>query len=37
MGPSSVSADGKKIVFLVAETKSDVWIVDNFDPAYIRK
>ncbi len=31
---ASVSADGKKIVYSVAETKSDVWIVDNFDPAY---
>jgi serine/threonine protein kinase len=31
---ASVSADGKKFVFSVAETKSDVWIVDNFDPAY---
>jgi eukaryotic-like serine/threonine-protein kinase len=31
---ASVSADGKKLVFSVAETKSDVWVVDNFDPAY---
>jgi len=31
---ASVSADGKKFVFSVAETKSDVWVVDNFDPAY---
>jgi len=31
---ASVSADGKKFVFSVAETKSDVWIVDNFDLAY---
>ena len=31
---ASVSADGKKSVYSVAETKSDVWIVDNFDPAY---
>jgi len=31
---ASVSADGKSIVYSVAETKSDVWIVDNFDPAY---
>ena len=31
---ADVSADGKKFVFSVAETKSDVWIVDNFDPAY---
>jgi len=31
---ASVSADGKKFVFSAAETKSDVWVVDNFDPAY---
>ncbi len=34
---ASVSPDGKNFVFSVAETKSDVWIVDNFDPAYTRK
>jgi Tol biopolymer transport system component len=31
---ASVSPDGKKFVFSAMETKSDVWIVDNFDPAY---
>jgi hypothetical protein len=31
---ASVSPDGKKFVYSVSETKSDVWIVDNFDPAY---
>jgi Tol biopolymer transport system component len=31
---ASVSPDGKKFVFSAAETKSDVWVVDNFDPAY---
>jgi len=31
---ASVSADGKKFVYSAAETKSDVWVVDNFDPAY---
>jgi|HubBroStandDraft_1064217.scaffolds.fasta_scaffold02173_9 serine/threonine protein kinase/WD40 repeat protein len=31
---AAVSADGKQFVYSVAETKSDVWIVDNFDPAY---
>ena len=31
---ADVSPDGKKFVYSVAETKSDVWIVDNFDPAY---
>jgi serine/threonine protein kinase len=31
---ASVSPDGKKFVYSMAETKSDVWIVDNFDPAY---
>jgi serine/threonine protein kinase len=30
---ASVSADGKKFVYSAAETKSDVWVVDNFDPA----
>jgi hypothetical protein len=34
IGGASVSADGKKFVFSVAETKSDVWVVENFDPAY---
>jgi Tol biopolymer transport system component len=34
---ASVSADGKRFVYSVAEAKSDVWIVDNFDPAYTRK
>ena len=31
---ASVSADGRKFVLSVHETKSDVWIVENFDPAY---
>jgi serine/threonine protein kinase len=31
---ASVSPDGKSFVYCLAETKSDVWIVDNFDPAY---
>jgi len=31
---ASVSADGKRFVYSAAETKSDVWVVDNFDPAY---
>ncbi len=31
---ASVSADGNKFVYSVVETKSDVWIMDNFDPAY---
>ncbi len=31
---ASASADGKRFVFSVAETKSDVWLVENFDPAY---
>jgi Tol biopolymer transport system component len=31
---ASVSADGKKFVYSAAETKSDVWIVENFDAAY---
>jgi len=34
IGDASVSADGKKFVFSAVETKSDVWVVDNFDPAY---
>jgi serine/threonine protein kinase/Tol biopolymer transport system component len=34
---AGVSADGKKFVFSVGETKSDVWVVDNFDPAYTGK
>ena len=29
----STSADGKKLAYTVMDTKSDVWIVDNFDPA----
>jgi Tol biopolymer transport system component len=32
-----VSADGKTFVYSAAEVKSDVWIVDNFDPAYTRR
>ena len=31
---ASVSQDGNNFVYSLAETKSDVWIVDNFDPAY---
>jgi len=31
---ATVSADGKKFVFAATETKSDAWVVDNFDPAY---
>ena len=31
---ASVSSDGKNFVYSLSETKSDVWIVDNFDPAY---
>jgi Tol biopolymer transport system component len=31
---ASVSPDGKTFAYSAAETKSDVWIVDNFDPAY---
>jgi Tol biopolymer transport system component len=31
---ASVSPDGKNFVYSLTETKSDVWIVDNFDPAY---
>jgi len=31
---ASVSPDGKTFVYSAAETKSDVWVVDNFDPAY---
>jgi Tol biopolymer transport system component len=34
IGAASVSADGKKFVYSATETKSDVWVVDNFDPAY---
>ena len=30
---ASVSADGKKLVYSAAEKKSDVWVVDKFDPA----
>jgi hypothetical protein len=31
---ASASPDGKKFVFFALDTKSDVWVVDNFDPAY---
>jgi Tol biopolymer transport system component/predicted Ser/Thr protein kinase len=31
---ASVSTDGKTFVYSRSEMKSDVWIVDNFDPAY---
>jgi Tol biopolymer transport system component len=31
---ADVSPDGKKFVYSASETKSDVWIVDDFDPAY---
>jgi hypothetical protein len=34
IGAASVSPDGKKFVLRALETKSDVWVVDNFDPAY---
>jgi eukaryotic-like serine/threonine-protein kinase len=34
IGHASVSADGRKFVLSVHETKSDVWIVENFDSAY---
>jgi Tol biopolymer transport system component len=30
---ASVSADGKKLVYSAAEKKSDVWVVNKFDPA----
>jgi serine/threonine protein kinase len=33
---SSTSTDGKKFVYSAWETKSDVWLVENFDPAYVR-
>ncbi len=31
---ASVSATGRSLFSRAAESKSDVWIVDNFDPAY---
>jgi hypothetical protein len=34
IGHASVTADGKKFVLSLSETKSDVWVADNFDPAY---
>ena len=34
IGDASVSADGKNFVFSAAESKSDEWEVDDFDPAY---
>jgi Tol biopolymer transport system component/DNA-binding winged helix-turn-helix (wHTH) protein/predicted Ser/Thr protein kinase len=34
---ASVSADGKRFVYSAEETKSDVWVIDNFDPAYRRQ
>jgi len=36
IGQASVSADGKKFVLSAHETRSDVWVVENFDPAYRR-
>jgi Tol biopolymer transport system component len=36
IGDASVSADGKRFVYSLVETKSDVWLVENFDPAYRR-
>jgi hypothetical protein len=34
IGGASVSEDGKTFVFSAREKKSDVWLVENFDPAY---
>jgi WD40 repeat protein len=31
---ASVSPDGKKFVYAARDQKSDVWLIDNFDPAY---
>jgi serine/threonine protein kinase len=31
---AAVSSDGKQFVYSAGETKSDVWLVENFDPAY---
>jgi Tol biopolymer transport system component len=36
IGAASVSSDGRKFVLRVMEAKSDVWVVENFDPAYRR-
>jgi len=30
---ASVSPDGKEIVVSVSEEKSDVWLMENFDPS----
>jgi Tol biopolymer transport system component len=32
-GLATVSPDGREIIVTVAEEKSDVWLMDNFDPA----
>jgi Tol biopolymer transport system component len=29
----TMSADGKEFVYCIQESRSDVWVVDNFDPA----
>ena len=34
---ATVSADGKKIIAAVNESKSDVWIMENFDPTSVQR
>jgi len=33
IGSTSISSDGRKFVCSIGESKSDVWVVENFDPA----
>jgi dipeptidyl aminopeptidase/acylaminoacyl peptidase len=33
LGSASVSPDGKEIVVSISEEKSDVWLMENFDPS----
>jgi len=33
----TVSPDGRSVIVSVAEEKSDVWLIDNFDPAFAAK
>ena len=37
-GPSSVAMtpDGRRVVFSQVESKADIWLVEDFDPAYAR-
>jgi len=33
LGEATITPDGRRLAFTVLESKSDVWIIDNFDPS----